>query len=54
MLIFNHSGKAVHVFRGDRVAQLICQKIYYPDLQEVQELDDNEGAENASGSVGCN
>jgi len=32
MILFNHSDKPYHIHRGDRVAQLICRKIFYPDL----------------------
>ena len=54
MTIFDHSDKPFHVSRGDRVAQLICQKICYPDLEEVEELDDIECGKNGLGSTGCN
>jgi dUTPase len=36
VVLFNHSDKPFSVSRGDRIAQLICQQIYYPELQEVK------------------
>jgi dUTP pyrophosphatase len=33
MILFNRSDKPFHIYRGDRVAQLICQKIFCPDLE---------------------
>jgi dUTP pyrophosphatase len=28
VILFNHSVKPFHIHRGDRVAQLLCQKIF--------------------------
>jgi len=36
VVLFNHSDKAFDVTRGDRIAQLICQQICYPALEEVK------------------
>lgn len=36
VVLFNHSSTDFEVKRGDRIAQLICEKIYYPELQEVE------------------
>lgn len=54
MLLFNHSDKDFTVNRGDRVAQLICEKIFYPELQEVPTLSDTERGEGGFGSTGQN
>nr|CAD7586745.1 unnamed protein product [Timema genevievae] len=37
VLLFNHSDHPFEVKRGDRIAQLICQRIFYPDILEVEE-----------------
>jgi hypothetical protein len=36
VVLFNHSDQPFNVSHGDRIAQLICQQIYYPELQEVE------------------
>lgn len=36
VVLFNHSDKPFNVSRGDRIAQLICQQICYPELEEVK------------------
>lgn len=38
--------------RGDRVAQLICEKIAYPELQEAEKLDETERGASGFGSTG--
>jgi dUTP pyrophosphatase len=54
VILFNHSDKPFHIHRGDRVAQLICRKIFYPYLEEVKDLDDSECGNNGFGSKGRN
>ena len=36
VVLFSHSGKPFNVSRDDRIAQLICQQICYPELEEVK------------------
>lgn len=36
VVLFNHSDQPFNISRGDRIAQLICQRIYYPELQAVE------------------
>jgi dUTP pyrophosphatase len=38
VLLFNHSDIDFHVIEGERIAQLICTRISYPILEEVQTL----------------
>jgi len=38
VILYNHSDIPFIVSRGDRIAQVICQKIYYPELEEVKIL----------------
>ncbi|XP_030764918.1 probable deoxyuridine 5'-triphosphate nucleotidohydrolase [Sitophilus oryzae] len=54
VVLFNHSDADFEVKRGDRIAQLICEKIYYPDLIEVEELSDTTRGEGGFGSTGTN
>jgi len=38
----------------DRIAQLICEKIFYTDVREVKELDNKERYIKGFGSTGLN
>ncbi|CAK9827607.1 Deoxyuridine 5'-triphosphate nucleotidohydrolase [Anthophora retusa] len=54
IVLFNHSNEDLKISAGDRVAQLICEKITYPELQEVNSLDITERGEGGFGSTGEN
>ncbi|CAH0551149.1 unnamed protein product [Brassicogethes aeneus] len=54
VILFNDSNENFQVKIGDRIAQLICQKIYYPELKEVQSLTESERGEDGFGSSGKN
>ncbi|XP_015122542.1 deoxyuridine 5'-triphosphate nucleotidohydrolase [Diachasma alloeum] len=54
VVMFNHSDSDFKISPGDRVAQLICEKIAYPDLMEVKTLDSTERGEGGFGSTGTN
>ncbi|EFA05862.1 deoxyuridine 5'-triphosphate nucleotidohydrolase [Tribolium castaneum] len=54
VVLFNHSDTAFEVKSGDRIAQLICERIYYPDIEEVQELSETARGEGGFGSTGTN
>ena len=46
VIIYNHSYTPFIITRGDRIAQLICERISYTAVEEVQTLDYTEsGAE---------
>ena len=36
--LFNHSKYLHNISRGDKIATLICEKIYYPELVLVERL----------------
>lgn len=36
VVLFNLSDQDFHVKQGDRIAQLICERIYYPEIQEIK------------------
>lgn len=40
VILFNHSDVDFHVKAGDRVAQLVLEKIEIADIEEVAELSD--------------
>lgn len=52
VVLFNHSEQSFEVKRGDRIAQLICERIFYPELENVDKLDDTERGEGGFGSTG--
>jgi dUTP pyrophosphatase len=52
IVLFNHSKKPFVIHEGDRVAQFICERIFYPILQEVKELDATERGIQDFGSTG--
>ncbi|CAG9568042.1 unnamed protein product [Danaus chrysippus] len=52
VVLFNHSNEDFKVNKGDRIAQLICERIYYPDLVEVSNLSESKRAEGGFGSTG--
>ncbi|NXJ73445.1 DUT protein, partial [Trogon melanurus] len=54
VVLFNFSKENFEVKKGDRIAQLICERICYPELEEVQALDDTERGEGGFGSTGTN
>jgi dUTP pyrophosphatase len=39
-ILFNLNSEPFEVKKGDRIAQFICERIVYPELEEVNELDD--------------
>ncbi|NXF18640.1 DUT protein, partial [Rhodinocichla rosea] len=54
VVLFNFGKETFEVKKGDRIAQLICERIYYPELEEVETLDDTERGEGGFGSTGKN
>ncbi|XP_053784629.1 deoxyuridine 5'-triphosphate nucleotidohydrolase, mitochondrial isoform X1 [Desmodus rotundus] len=54
VVLFNFGKEKFEVKKGDRIAQLICERIYYPEIEEVQGLDDTERGSGGFGSTGKN
>lgn len=52
MILFNHSAQDFHVARGDRIAQLILERISTPDVVEVDDLEATERNAGGFGSTG--
>uniref|UniRef100_T1KEL4 Deoxyuridine 5'-triphosphate nucleotidohydrolase n=1 Tax=Tetranychus urticae TaxID=32264 RepID=T1KEL4_TETUR len=56
VLLFNFGKEDYKVKQGDRIAQLICEKIIYPEIEEMKELKENPKADgradNGFGSTG--
>lgn len=52
VILFNHSDVDFEVKAGDRIAQLIIEKIMTPDVMEVEDLDSTVRGEGGFGSTG--
>lgn len=52
VVLFNHSDTAFTVKRGDRIAQLILERILTPEVKEVDELDTTVRGAGGFGSTG--
>ncbi|GAP83582.2 putative deoxyuridine 5 -triphosphate nucleotidohydrolase [Rosellinia necatrix] len=54
ILLFNHSDVDYSVAEGDRIAQLVIERIYTPDVVEVAELEESVRGAGGFGSTGTN
>lgn len=54
ILLFNHGDKDFEVKEGDRIAQLILERIYTPEVVEVEELEESVRGAGGFGSTGTN
>ena len=52
VVLFNHGDQDFQVKMGDRIAQLILEKIDTPSVKEVQDLDDTVCRSGGFGSTG--
>ncbi|KAI5847154.1 dUTP diphosphatase [Morchella snyderi] len=52
VLLFNHSDSDFEVKEGDRVAQLVLERIYTPEVEEVQDLEESVRGAGGFGSTG--
>ena len=52
VILFNHGYKDFIINKGDRIAQLIIEKISYPEIIEVNELDQTLRGDKGFGSTG--
>lgn len=54
VVLFNFNTEPFQVKRGDRIAQLIIERIAMPELREVAELGDTKRGAGGFGSTGKN
>jgi len=54
VLLFNHSDADFDVKEGERIAQLVLERIYTPEIVEVQELEETVRGAGGFGSTGRN
>mmetsp|Transcript_46458 Transcript_46458/g.86862 ORF Transcript_46458/g.86862 Transcript_46458/m.86862 type:complete len:480 (+) Transcript_46458:62-1501(+) len=52
VVLFNHGQEDFHVAPGDRIAQLILQKISMADCREVESLEETQRGDGGFGSTG--
>lgn len=52
VILFNHSDVDFEIKEGDRIAQLIIEKIITPDVVEVEDLDSTARGAGGFGSTG--
>ncbi|KAH8924006.1 deoxyuridine 5'-triphosphate nucleotidohydrolase [Atractiella rhizophila] len=52
VLLFNLATESFSIKRGDRIAQLVLERIYTPEVVEVQELSETVRGEGGFGSTG--
>ena len=54
VVLFNHAQVEFEIKKGDRIAQLVCEKIEYPEIEEVASLNSTDRGEGGFGSTGSN
>lgn len=54
MLLFNHGEADFPIREGDRIAQLVLERIYNPEVVEVAELEESVRGAGGFGSTGVN
>ncbi|MFC1645272.1 dUTP diphosphatase [Patescibacteria group bacterium] len=52
VIMINLSKKDYTISKGDRIAQILIQKVECPMIEEVEELDDTERGDGGFGSTG--
>lgn len=52
MVLFNLGSEDFHIAVGDRIAQLILERISTPPVEEVDSLDDTQRGAGGFGSTG--
>eukprot|EP00730_Choanoeca_flexa_P011261 TRINITY_DN24216_c0_g1_i1.p1 TRINITY_DN24216_c0_g1~~TRINITY_DN24216_c0_g1_i1.p1 ORF type:complete len:159 (+),score=25.68 TRINITY_DN24216_c0_g1_i1:43-477(+) len=52
VVMFNLAKQSYEVKKGDRIAQLVLERIITPKVQEVEELDDTDRGAGGFGSTG--
>ena len=50
--MFNHADNVFTIKKGDRIAQLVCEKIEYPELEECAEGLNEAKTERGDGGFG--
>lgn len=52
VILFNLSGEQVEIKKGERIAQIVIERVYTPKLEQVDELEATERGDSGFGSTG--
>jgi dUTP pyrophosphatase len=52
VILWNHSGQTQSIKKGDRIGQLLVIPLLFPELEEVDSLDETERGDKGFGSSG--
>lgn len=52
VLLINHGNQVFHVYKGDRIAQMIFAEVCHAHFEEFEVLDETERGEGGFGSTG--
>lgn len=52
VIVFNHGAEDFVVKRGERIAQLIVEKIVFADVEEIDKFDEGDATERGEGGYG--
>ena len=52
VVMFNLSDEEFLVTKGMRIAQLVCERIWYPSIEKVESVDETKRGERGFGSTG--
>ena len=52
VVIFNHGHSPFEVKKGDRIAQLVLERIFMAEVEEVTSLEETQRGEKGYGSTG--
>lgn len=52
VLVINNSDKFFHIYEGDRIAQIILERIATPEITVVEQFNDDDTVTNARGERG--
>jgi len=54
IMLLNISSKPYKITKGQKIAQILMQKVFQPEIELVEELSDSDRGEGGFGSTGLN
>ena len=52
VVMFNHANETLHIDAGDKIAQMIFERVFMPDIALISELSETDRGANGFGSTG--